>query len=319
MRNKKIQISALALALTFTFVGCGKKENMENSNSNKTSIESNMKDNKKNEDNISSNKSSMASNSNDQSIDDLMQKQNDILQKHDKQWQVAFSKADKSKIAGEPDVSYDMYLLDLVEKSKDELSKDDYDLLKKDVEEIGKIEKIINKKKGIEDQFNKDNKKETGSTKELKLFPEFKSKDFDGNEVTKDIFKDKKLTLVNFWFNGCAPCVGEIPHLQKLNKEIEKMGGQVIGINTEAQVGKDDVIEEAKKILKKQGATYKNISLDPDSELGKYAQEIMSYPTSVLVDNEGNIVGDPIVGAIDKKDTYDKVKTMMEKIIKDEI
>lgn len=319
MRNKKIQISALALALTFTFVGCGKKENMENSNSNKTSIESNMKDNKKNEDDITSNKSSMASNSNDQSVDDLMQKQNDILQKHDKQWQVAFSKADKSKIAGEPDVSYDMYLLDLVEKSKDELSKDDYDLLKKDIEEIGKIEKIINKKKGIEDQFNKDNKKETGSTKELKLFPEFKSKDFDGNEVTKDIFKDKKLTLVNFWFNGCAPCVGEIPHLQKLNKEIEKKGGQVIGINTEAQVGKDDVIKEAKKILKKQGATYKNISLDPDSELGKYAEEIMSYPTSVLVDNEGNIVGDPIVGAIDKKDTYDKVKTMMEKIIKDEI
>lgn len=319
MRNKKIQISALALALTFTFVGCGKKENMENSNSNKPSIESNMKDSPKNEDNISSNKSSMASNSNDQSIDDLMQKQNDILQKHDKQWQVAFSKADKSKIAGEPDVSYDMYLLDLVEKSKDELSKDDYDLLKKDVEEIGKIEKIINKKKGIDDQFNKDNKKETGSTKELKLFPEFKSKDFDGNEVTKDIFKDKKLTLVNFWFNGCAPCVGEIPHLEKLNKEIEKMGGQVIGINTEAQVGNDDVIKEAKKILKKQGATYKNISLDPDSELGKYAQEIMSYPTSVLVDNEGNIVGDPIVGAIDKKDTYDKVKTMMEKIIKDEI
>ena len=215
MKNKKLQISALALALAFTFVGCGKKENTENSTSNKTSIESNMKDNEKNEDNITSNKSSMASNSKDQSIDDLMQKQNDILKKHDKQWQVAFSKADKSKIAGEPDVSYDMYLLDLVEKSKDELSNKDYELLKKDVEEIGKIEKIINKKKGIEDQFNKDKKKESASTKELKLFPEFKSKDFDGNEVTKDIFKDKKLTLVNFWFNGCAPCVGEIPHLQK--------------------------------------------------------------------------------------------------------
>lgn len=317
MKNKKLQISALALALAFTFVGCGKKENSENSTSNKTSVESKVKDKENSKDNLSSDKSSM--DSNDQSVDDLMQKQNDILQKHDKEWQVAFSKADKSKIAGEPDVSYDMYLLDLVEKSKDELSNKDYDLLKKDVEEIGKIEKIINKKKGIEDQFNKDKKKESASTKQLNLFPEFKSKDFEGNEVTKDIFKDKKLTLVNFWFNGCAPCVGEIPHLQKLNKEIEKMGGQVIGINTEAQVGKDDVIKDAKKILKKQGATYKNISLDPDSELGKYAQEIMSYPTSVLVDNEGNIVGDPIVGAIDKKDTYDKVKTMMEKIIKDEI
>ncbi|MBS5989201.1 TlpA family protein disulfide reductase [Anaerococcus hydrogenalis] len=317
MKNKKLQISALALALAFTFVGCGKKENTENSTSNKTSVESKVNDKENAKDNLSSDKSS--TDSNDQSVDDLMQKQNDILQKHDKQWQVAFSKADKSKIAGEPDVSYDAYLLDLVEKSKDELSKEDYDLLKKDVEEIGKIEKIINKKKGIDEQFNKDKKKQSASTKELKLFPEFKSKDFDGNEVTKEIFKDKKLTLVNFWFNGCAPCVGEIPHLQKLNDEIEKMGGQVIGINTEAKVGDEEIIKEAKKILKKQGATYKNISLDPDSELGKYAEQIMSYPTSVLVDSDGNIVGDPIVGAIDKKDTYNKVKTMIEKIIKDEI
>lgn len=317
MKNKKLQISALALALAFTFVGCGKKENSENSTSNKTSVESKVNDKENAKDNLSSDKSS--TDSNDQSVDDLMQKQNDILQKHDKQWQVAFSKADKSKIAGEPDVSYDAYLLDLVEKSKDELSKEDYDLLKKDVEEIGKIEKMINKKKGIDEQFNKDKKKESASTKELKLFPEFKSKDFDGNEVTKEIFKDKKLTLVNFWFNGCAPCVGEIPHLQKLNDEIEKMGGQVIGINTEAKVGDEEIIKEAKQILKKQGATYKNISLDPDSELGKYAEQIMSYPTSVLVDSDGNIVGDPIVGAIDKKDTYNKVKTMIEKIIKDEI
>lgn len=317
MKNKKLQISALALALAFTFVGCGKKENTENSTSNKTSVESKVNDKENAKDNLSSDKSS--TDSNDQSVDDLMQKQNDILQKHDKQWQVAFSKADKSKIAGEPDVSYDAYLLDLVEKSKDELSKEDYDLLKKDVEEIGKIEKIINKKKGIDEQFNKGKKKESASTKELKLFPEFKSKDFDGNEVTKEIFKDKKLTLVNFWFNGCAPCVGEIPRLQKLNDEIEKMGGQVIGINTEAKAGDEEIIKEAKKILKKQGATYKNISLDPDSELGKYAEQIMSYPTSVLVDSDGNIVGDPIVGAIDKKDTYNKVKTMIEKIIKDEI
>lgn len=317
MKNKKLRISALALALAFTFVGCGKKENSENSTSNKTSVESKVNDKENAKDNLSSDKSS--TDSNDQSVDDLMQKQNDILQKHDKQWQVAFSKADKSKIAGEPDVSYDAYLLDLVEKSKDELPKEDYDLLKKDVEEIGKIEKIINKKKGIDEQFNKGKKKESASTKELKLFPEFKSKDFDGNEVTKEIFKDKKLTLVNFWFNGCAPCVGEIPHLQKLNDEIEKMGGQVIGINTEAKVGDEEIIKEAKKILKKQGATYKNISLDPDSELGKYAEQIMSYPTSVLIDSDGNIVGDPIVGAIDKKDTYNKVKTMMEKIIKDEI
>ncbi|MDU6063786.1 MAG: TlpA family protein disulfide reductase, partial [Anaerococcus sp.] len=76
---------------------------------------------------------------------------------------------------------------------------------------------------------------------------------------------------------------------------------------------------EAKKILKKQGAKYKNITINKDSELEKYTETIMSYPTSILVDSEGNIVGDPIVGAIDKEDTYKKVKDMMEKIIKDEI
>ena len=155
--------------------------------------------------------------------------------------------------------------------------------------------------------------------KELKKFPTFNSKDFDGNDVTKDIFKDKKLTLVNFWFNGCAPCVGELPKLQQLNDEIEKMGGQVIGINSEAKVGEENTIKEAKKILEKQGAKYKNITIDKGSELEKYTETIMSYPTSILVDSEGNIVGDPIVGAIDKEDKYKEVKEMIEKIIKDKM
>ena len=97
------------------------------------------------------------------------------------------------------------------------------------------------------------------------------------------------------------------------------MGGQVIGINSEAKLGNEDTIKEAKKILKKQGAKYKNITINKDRELEKYTETIMSYPTSILVDSEGNIVGDPIIGAIDKKETYNKVKNMMEKIIKDEI
>lgn len=315
MKYNKIKVSALALALALSFTACSKKEDKNDMSSNNKSIESNTTD-KKDSNKISTENPSPT----DKTIDQLMEKQNKIIERHDKQWQVAFSKADKSQLAGEASISYDMYLLDLVEKSKDELPKKDYDLLKKDVEEIGKIEKIINEKKGIDDQFNNDyNKSEEASTKDLKAFPEFKSKDFNGNEVTKEIFKDKKLTLVNFWFNGCEPCVGEIPKLQQLNEEVEKMGGQVIGINSEAKLGDEDTIKEAKKILKKQGAKYKNITINKDSELEKYTETIMSYPTSILVDSEGNIVGDPIIGAIDKKETYNKVKNMMEKIIKDEI
>lgn len=309
MKFKKVKVLALSATLVLALTACSKQENKDNMNSNPSSVE-------KVESN--SNKSNKMDD-NKAKIDELMKKQNDILASHDKQWQVAFSKADKSSAEDNKDKGYDAYLKDLVEKAKDELSKEDYELLTKDVEEIAKLEEEITKLKSGSESAS--NKKEDGavSTKELKKFPTFNSKDFDGNDVTKDVFKDKKLTLVNFWFNGCAPCVGELPKLQQLNDEIEKIGGQVIGINSEAKVGDEDTIKEAKKILEKQGAKYKNITIDKDSELEKYTETIMSYPTSILVDSEGNIVGDPIVGAIDKEDKYKEVKEMIEKIIKDKM
>ena len=154
----------------------------------------------------------------------MIKKQNNNLTSHDKQWQVSIIIADKSSAEDNKDKGYDAYLKDLVEKAKDELSKEDYELLTKDVEEIAKLEEEITKLKAGNESAS--NKKEDGavSTKELKKFPTFNSKDFDGNYGTKDIFKDKKLTLVNFWFNGCAPCIGELPKLQQLNDEIEKNG-----------------------------------------------------------------------------------------------
>ena len=306
MKFKKVKVLAISAALVLTLTACSKENKKDNMNSNPSSVEKAESNSNKTDDNKAK-------------IDELMKKQNDILASHDKQWQVAFSKADKSSAEDNKDKGYDKYLADLVEKAKDELSKEDYEILTKDVEEIAKLEEEITKLKA--GNGGESNKKEGGavSTKELKKFPEFNSKDFDGKGVTKDIFKNKKLTLVNFWFNGCAPCVGEIPKLQQLNDEIEKMGGQVIGINAEAKVGDEDTINEAKKILEKQGAKYRNIAIDKDSELEKYTETIMSYPTSILVDSEGNIVGDPIVGAIDKEDKYKEVKEMIEKIIKDKM
>ena len=298
MKFKKVKVLALSATLVLALTACSKQENKDNMNSNPSSVEK-VESNSNKSNNMDDNKAK---------IDELMKKQNDILASHDKQWQVAFSKADKSSAEDNKDKGYDAYLKDLVEKAKDELSKEDYELLTKDVEEIAKLEEEITKLKAGNESAS--NKKEDGavSTKELKKFPTFNSKDFDGNDVTKDVFKDKKLTLVNFWFNGCAPCVGELPTLQ-----------QVIGINSEAKVGDEDTIKEAKKILEKQGAKYKNITIDKDSELEKYTETIMSYPTSILVDSEGNIVGDPIVGAIDKEDKYKEVKEMIEKIIKDKM
>ena len=59
---------------------------------------------------------------------------------------------------------------------------------------------------------------------------------------------------VNFWFNGCKPCVAELSKLNELNEAIRSMGGEVVGINTETFNGNKTAIKEASAILESQGA-----------------------------------------------------------------
>ena len=129
---------------------------------------------------------------------------------------------------------------------------------------------------------------------ELTKFPSFKGKDLDGNDVNSDdIFSSNNVTVINFWFTTCNPCVGELGDLEKLNKELAEKGGTVIGINSFTLDGDKTAISEAKDVLTKKGITYKNVWFDSNSEAGLY-----SYPTTYVVDKNGNIVGQPIVGAI---------------------
>ena len=150
---------------------------------------------------------------------------------------------------------------------------------------------------------------------ETSVFPSFQAKDLDGNKVDSSIFSQNAVTVVNFWFNGCTPCVEELPALNKLNEELKAKGGQVIGVNTDSLDGNKEGIAEAKSILKKQGADYTNLSLNSDSEAGKYATNIMAFPTTVLVDRNGNIVGDPIMGGITSDEVYKKVTAAIDQIL----
>jgi len=166
----------------------------------------------------------------------------------------------------------------------------------------------------------KQGKAETGF---LKLFPLFKRREsrkivrLQGEYFRLDssIFSQNAVTVVNFWFNGCTPCVEELPALNKLNEELKAKGAQVIGVNTDSLDGNKEGIAEAKSILKKQGADYTNLSLDSDSEVGKYATNIMAFPTTVLVDRNGNIVGDPIMGGITSDEVYKKVTAAIDQIL----
>ena len=147
-------------------------------------------------------------------------------------------------------------------------------------------------------------------------FPAFTGKDLDGNEVKSDeLFSANAVTVVNFWFTGCKPCVAELSKLNELNDAIKSMGGEVVGINTETFDGNKTAIKEAASVLESQGVKYRNLSIDSSSAAGKYASEIMAFPTTILVDRNGNIVGEPMLGGIDNKDNYDALMKQIQSVI----
>ena len=151
---------------------------------------------------------------------------------------------------------------------------------------------------------------ENGST-----FPQFEGKNLDGNSVDSGLFANNAFTVVNFWFSGCKPCVEELSKLNELNDTIKKMGGEVVGINTDTLDDNQDGIKEAKEILKAQGASYKNLTFDSDSTVGKYAGNIMAFPTTVLVDKDGNIIGEPFMGGIDDQSNYEQLMKQIQSIL----
>ena len=74
-------------------------------------------------------------------------------------------------------------------------------------------------------------------------------------------------------------------------------------------------MKEAADILKIQGAKYRNLSVDSTSDACKYTANIMAFPTTILVDRNGNIVGDPMLGGIDNQENYDALMKQIQSVI----
>ena len=132
-------------------------------------------------------------------------------------------------------------------------------------------------------------------------FPEFSEADTEGNPVSSDIFADYDATIVNFWNNGCGTCIEEMPELEELYHQLQERNINLIGVGTDSGEGEEQ-LETAQNILKEKGVTYVNISPDPEGEFYKdFVSEIFRYPTTYIVDGEGNIIGAPIVGNVKKQ------------------
>lgn len=241
-------------------------------------------------------------------LDDLYQQENQIFEKHKDVWEKVFSKMSKTD-AGSGDYAY--YLASTVEANKKSFTEDELKTLKEDIETIRGMEEQITE---VENKLDASGASESEDD-DIIAFNNISGKDFDGNDVDESLFSKNAVTVMNFWFTGCKPCVAELSKLNELNDAIKSMGGEVVGVNTDTFDGKESTIKEAKKILESQGVKYRNFALDANSDAGKYASEIMAFPTTILVDRKGNVVGEPMVGGIDNQDNYDALMKQIQSVV----
>lgn len=185
-------------------------------------------------------------------LNKLYEKENAIIAKHQELWNTVFNNIDKNKAADAGEQNYGTFLETQLDHVKDQFSEADLKKLDKDIEEIKKIEDQVTE---LTAQMGTENSGAQSANAETSVFPSFQAKDLDGNKVDSSIFSQNAVTVVNFWFNGCTPCVEELPALNKLNEELKAKGGQVIGVNTDSLDGNKEGIAEAKSILKNRGQT----------------------------------------------------------------
>ena len=259
---------------------------------------------------------------------ELLERENALLSENAELWEKVFMAADKGMTMQEDGKNYGDFLLDTVEAAKEQFTDKEYAWLKESATEISNIE---NKLTELEEKYpeimqksmNGDMSMPAGSDTStppddgsMQKFPAFEGKDLDGNTVKSDeLFSANAVTVVNFWFTTCNPCVGELSELDALNKELAKKGGALIGVNTFTLDGDEAAISEAKDVLAKKGATYQNVYFDSDGEAGKFTTNIFAYPTTYVVDRSGNIVGEPIVGAITEKKQAETLQKLIEQAL----
>ena len=259
---------------------------------------------------------------------ELLERENALLSENAELWEKVFMAADKGMTMQEDGKNYGDFLLDTVEAAKEQFTDKEYAWLKESATEISNIE---NKLTELEEKYpeimqksmNGDMSMPAGSDTStppddgsMQKFPAFEGKDLDGNTVKSDeLFSANAVTVVNFLFTTCNPCVGELSELDALNKELAKKGGALIGVNTFTLDGDEAAISEAKDVLAKKGATYQNVYFDSDGEAGKFTTNIFAYPTTYVVDRSGNIVGEPIVGAITEKKQAETLQKLIEQAL----
>lgn len=284
----------------------------------------------------------------------LMAQENEILAEDSALWEKVFLSIDKDQQKLDEGADYGDYLLKAIDGAKEQFTTDELARLNTAGEKIKKIEGKLSalEEKYPDCATQPDDSASAGAAGEsvsagsagmtgdtgvsgmtggsantaggdagtagdsADAFPSFEGQDLDGNPVdSATLFSNNAVTVVNFWFTTCKPCVGELPDLEALHQELAKKGGTVIGINAFTLDGSTKDTNEAKSVLEQQGVTYPNIWFASNSDAGLFTAGLYAFPTTYVVDRNGRIVGDPIVGGISSDAQMKKLNALIDQAL----
>lgn len=123
-------------------------------------------------------------------------------------------------------------------------------------------------------------------------FKAFTMMDFEGNEVSQNVFEGHSVTMINIWTTFCGPCIEEMQYLQEISEMYDESSLQIIGVaadlyeNMELSEGQ---VKLAKDIINKTGVEYLMLMPSLDIQNG-ILRALDSFPTTFFVDQNGNII-----------------------------
>ena len=239
-------------------------------------------------------------------VSELIAEENAILDQHQELWTTALNSLDKDNLTQSTQSTNYADVLDLAIKNvKDQLSDEDYKTLTDDAAKVRKLE----------DQLQELPPEEGTTTPASDAFPAFEGKDLDGNAVDSSLFADNAFTVVNFWFSGCKPCVAELGDLDKLNQTVKAQAARLSASIRKRSMTMRMPLLPLNRFCRPRGRSYRNITFASGSEAGKFALNIMSFPTTYVIDRNGKIVGEPVLGGITNESSMKQLQENIDTAI----
>lgn len=155
----------------------------------------------------------------------------------------------------------------------------------------------------------------TASAEESGALKDFTAETLDGSEFSPETLAAADLTVLNIWQTTCPPCIREMPELAELEKELPERVRFVTWCLDGAYAE-----EETRSILADAGFEGTTI-IAANGDLMTFLQTVQYTPTTVFIDSEGNLIGEPVIGAFQKpKVMYaQKINEMLRALGKQEL